>query len=133
MPWSNQSGGNGGGPWGQGPRGPWGQGPQGPNNGPTPPNLDDVIRRAQAQLKKFLPVGDNGGRGLIALIIAGLGVIWLFNSAFTVQPDEVGIVTRFGAYQAPPRQSGLNFILWPVEQVQTVRVTRVNQEEIGFR
>ena len=133
MPWSNQSGGNGGGPWGQGPRGPWGQGPQGPNNGPAPPNLDDVIRRAQAQMRKFLPSGDNGGRGLIALVLAGLGVIWMFNSAFTVQPDEVGIVTRFGAYQAPPRQSGLNFILWPIEQVQTVRVTRVNQEEIGFR
>lgn len=138
MPWSNQSGGSGGGggnggPWGQGPRGPWGQGPQGSSGGPTPPDLDAVIRRAQAQLRKFLPNGEAGGRGLLALIVAGAGIIWLFNAAFTVQPDEVGIVTRFGAYQSPPRQPGLNFILWPVEQVQTVRVTRVNQEEIGFR
>lgn len=134
MPWSNQSGnGGGGGPWGQGPRGPWGQGPQGPNNGPNPPDLDDVIRRAQAQLNRFLPSGNGGGRGIFLLLAAGLLVIWVFNSAFTVQPDEVGIVTRFGAYQAPPRQPGLNFILWPVEQVQTVKVTRVNQEEIGFR
>lgn len=134
MSWSNQSGGgNGGGPWGQGPRGPWSQGPQGPNNGTTPPDLDDVVRRAQAQLKKLLPSGQGGGRGLFALLGVAALFVWLFNSAFTVQPDEVGIVTRFGAYQAPPRQSGLNFILWPIEQVQTVRVTRVNQEEIGFR
>jgi membrane protease subunit HflK len=69
------------------------------------------------------------------LVIGALigGAYWLYNTAFTVQPDEVGIVTRFGAYQAPPRQPGLNFMFWPIEQVQTVRVTRVNQEEIGFR
>lgn len=132
MPWSNQSG-NGGGPWGQGPRGPWGQGPQGPNNSSPTPDLDDVVRRVQSQLRRIMPGGGSGGRGIFVLVLLGAAVIWLYNSAFTVQPDEVGIVTRFGAYQSPPRQPGLNLIWWPIDRVQTVKVTRVNQEEIGFR
>ena len=39
MPWKNQ----GGGPWGPGPKGPWGSGPQ--SSGPTPPDLEDLLRR----------------------------------------------------------------------------------------
>jgi len=80
-----------------------------------------------------MPGGGSGGRGIFVLVLLGAAVIWLYNSAFTVQPDEVGIVTRFGAYQSPPRQPGLNLIWWPIDRVQTVKVTRVNQEEIGFR
>jgi membrane protease subunit HflK len=144
MPWSNQSGGGGnaGGPWGGGgggggPRGPWGQPPQGGGGGgqgPTPPDLEELIRRSQDRLKSVLPGGGGMGlKGMVAIGAALIGLYWMYNSAFTVQPDEVGIVTRFGAYQAPPRQPGLNFMFWPVEQVQTVRVTRVNQEEVGFR
>lgn len=139
MPWSNQSGGgNAGGPWGSGPRGPWGQGPQGPGGnggqGPNPPDLEELIRRGQDRLRHLLPSGGPlGVRSIGLLVLVALVLIWTYNSAFTVQPDEVGIVTRFGAYQAPPRQSGLNFILWPIEQVQAVKVTSVNQEEIGFR
>lgn len=145
MPWSNQSGGGGGnpgGPWGGGGgggRGPWGPPPQGGGGGgggggPTPPDLEELIRRSQDRLKNVLPGGGGLGVKGIALAAAALfGIYWMYNSAFTVQPDEVGIVTRFGAYQAPPRQPGLNFMFWPIEQVQTVRVTRVNQEEVGFR
>jgi membrane protease subunit HflK len=50
-----------------------------------------------------------------------------------VQPDELGVVLRFGAYSrmAGP---GLNYHLpWPVEQVVTPRVTRINRIDIGFR
>lgn len=143
MPWSNQSGGGGnaGGPWGggggQGPRGPWGQPPQGGGGGGpggTPPDLEELIRRSQDRLRNVLPGGGGlGGKTIAAIGALAVGVIVLWNSAFTVEPDQVGIVTRFGAYQAPPRPSGLNFMLWPIEQVTLVRVTRVNQEEVGFR
>jgi len=50
-----------------------------------------------------------------------------------VQPDEVGLVMRFGAYNrtTPP---GLNFHLpWPVESALLVPITRINRIEIGFR
>lgn len=144
MPWSNQSGG--GGPWGGGgggggPRGPWGQPPQGGGGGggggpggPTPPDIEELIRRSQDRLRNVLPAGGGAQNKLVAaLVVAGAILYAGWQSTFVVEPDQVGIVTRFGAYQAPPRPSGLNFMIWPIEQVQLVRVTRVNQEEIGFR
>ena len=61
MPWSNQ----GGGPWGSGgSKGPWGSGPQ--SSGPTPPDLEELLRRSQDRLKGFLPGGNLGGRGIRA-------------------------------------------------------------------
>lgn len=130
MPWSNQSG---------GPQGPWNQRPQGGGNGGgnggggnQPPDLEDLIRKGQEHLRTILP--GSGPNGFVVAIALLVGVIWwASNSFFTVQPDQVGVVTRFGAYQGPPRTSGLNFMFWPVDQVQLVRVTRVNQEELGFR
>ena len=67
MPWSNQ----GGGPWGGGeaaPRGPWGSGPQ--SSGPTPPDLEDLLRRSQDKLKSVLPGGSLGGRGVMLIVLA---------------------------------------------------------------
>ena len=61
MPWSNQNGG-GGGPWGGGGggnKGPWGQGPNRPRGGGGggrgnggPPDLEEIFRRGQDQLKR---------------------------------------------------------------------------------
>src|SRR5437588_2327738 len=56
MPWNNQSGGGG---WKGGNGGPWGQGPR--NTGPTPPDLEELLRRSQDRLKRVLP---GGGRNL---------------------------------------------------------------------
>ena len=62
MPWSNQ----GGGPWGSGgSKGPWGSGPQ--SSGPTPPDLEQLLRRSQDKLKSVLPGGNLGGRGFALL------------------------------------------------------------------
>jgi membrane protease subunit HflK len=50
-----------------------------------------------------------------------------------VNPDELGIVLRFGKYvrQMPP---GLNFRWpYPVEEVELPKVTRINRIEIGMR
>ncbi len=66
----------------------------------------------------------------IGLFILAL-VIW--NLWFTVEPEEVGIILRFGKYarEAPP---GLNFKLPdPVETVIKVPVQRQLKEEFGFR
>ena len=61
MPWSNQNGG--GGPWGGGGnnQGPWGQGPNRPRGSGGPPDLEEIIRRGQDQLKNVVPGGFNGG------------------------------------------------------------------------
>jgi membrane protease subunit HflK len=62
-----------------------------------------------------------------------LVALWLATGLFYVQPDEMGVVTFFGAY-ARTAHTGLNYHLpWPVEAVELPSVTRVNRIEIGYR
>src|SRR4029077_13279219 len=50
-----------------------------------------------------------------------------------VDPDELGVVLRFGKYVRDAKP-GLNYHLpWPVESVLTPKVTRVNRIDIGMR
>ena len=64
MPWSNQGGGSGGGPWGGGGKGPWGSGPQ--SSGPKPPDLEEILRRGQDKLRGVLPGGNLGSKGFVS-------------------------------------------------------------------
>lgn len=150
-PWGlPPSGGQGGGGGGQGgpggnrpsgPQGPWGGG-GGRGPGGQPPDLDDLIARAQGFVRGVLPPGFSGGgggfgglagaRGL-ALIGALLVIGWMFSGFYRVQPDEQGLVLRFGAYNRLT-MPGLNYhIPWPVESVRRPAVTRVNRVEVGYR
>src|SRR5438067_1871379 len=127
MPWSNQ----GGGPWGSGgSKGPWGPGPQ--SSGPTPPDLEELLRRSQDKLGCGLPGGSFGSRGfaLIALVVL---VLWGFSGFFRVEPDELGVVLRFGKY-VRDAQPGLNYHLpYPIESALTPKALRVNKIDVGMR
>ena len=126
MPWSNQ----GGGPWGSGPKGPWGSGPQ--SSGPTPPNLEDILRRGQDKLRTVLPGGNLGGKG-VALITLAAAVLWGLSGFFRVEPDELGVVLRFGQYVRDVKP-GLNYHLpYPIESALTPKALRVNKVDIGMR
>lgn len=127
MPWSNQ----GGGPWGPGgPKGPWGSGPQ--STGPSPPDLEELLRRSQDRLKNVLPGGSLGGRGILLIAIAAL-VLWGLSGFYRVEPDEIGVVLRFGKYVRDAKP-GLNYHLpYPIETVLLPKVTRVNRIDIGMR
>jgi membrane protease subunit HflK len=90
-----------------------------------------MIRQAQDAVRRWLPRG-TGGKGL-ALIGLVLVALWAASGFYRVNPDEQGVVMRFGAFDrtAPP---GLNYhIPWPVESVTTPRVTRINRVDVGFR
>jgi modulator of FtsH protease HflK len=127
MPWTNQGG---GGPWGSGGKGPWGSGPQSP--GPTPPDLEEILRRGQDRLRRVLPGGNLGGRGF-ALLVLGALALWGFSGFFRVEPDELGVVLRFGE-QVRVVQPGLNYhIPYPIETVLTPKALRVNKIDIGMR
>tara|TARA_B100001996_G_scaffold380853_1_gene369117 strand:- start:80 stop:1048 length:969 start_codon:yes stop_codon:yes gene_type:complete len=69
-------------------------------------------------------------------IVPLLGIIfifWLSTGIYMVGPDEVGVVRTFGEYTRVA-QSGLNFHLpYPIETVNTPKVTEVKRIEIGFR
>ena len=127
MPWSNQ----GGGPWGSGGgKGPWGSGPQ--SSGPTPPDLEELLRRSQDKLRSVLPGGNLGGRGF-ALLALGAIVLWGVSGFFRVEPDELGVVLRFGK-EIREVQPGLNYHLpYPIETVLTPKALQVRKIDIGMR
>ena len=153
MPWQSQggggsSGGSGGGPWGSGGSGgsgggsggdggPWGRGPGGGGGGggfggPRPPDFEDFIRKGQDRFKRLLPGGASGGRGfiLVALILIAL---WMVSGLYRVQPDQQGVVLRFGEW-VNTTQPGLKWHWpYPIESVETPSVERINSLDIGFR
>jgi membrane protease subunit HflK len=137
MPWNNNSGGQS--PWGNPrPQGPWGQPPSGGGGGGgggqggRGPDIDDAIRQAQDAIRRVLPSGGAGGGKLFALIGIVLVIGWAASGFYRVQPDEQGVVMRFGAF-SHTTQPGLNYRLpWPVESHTTPRVTRINRVDIGF-
>jgi len=117
---------------------PWGN-PPGNNNGngtggrTSSTDLDEIIRRLQEKIKKFLPGGNASGNKPIGLVLLILFFIWLASGLYRVLPDEQGIVLRFGKY-VKTTQPGLNYHLpIPIETVQTPKVTKVNRIDIGFR
>lgn len=146
MPWSDQRGG-GNGPWGRSPGGsrgggsgggPRGGGPRGGGGGrgaggggPQPPDLEEVLRRGQDKVRGWMP-SMRGPRGLIILILVAIG-IWLLTGFYRVEPDEQGVVLRFGEW-TKTTQPGLNYHLpGPIETVLLPKVTKVNRVEIGYR
>ena len=120
MPWSNQSGP--GGPWGGGGGGGGGQGP----------DLEAMLRRGQEKLRSIIPGGIGSSRGILVILLIAVA-IWGASGFYRVQPDEQGVVLRFGKW-VRTTQPGLNYH-WPspIESALTPKVTRVNREDIGFR
>lgn len=66
------------------------------------------------------------------IILGAFILIVLFSSFFTVQPEEVGVITRFGEYTRTA-DPGLNFKVPFVEDVRYVPVQRQLKTEFGYR
>ena len=128
MPWSSQNGGGGGG-W-KGGGGPWGQGPSG---GGASPDLEELLKRSQDRLKQAMPGGGMGGGLLALIIIVGLAVVGFYAFTVSVQPNQQGVVLRFGELHRT-LTPGLKFRWpYPIETVYLPAVTNVNRVEIGMR
>ena len=150
---------------GNGSGGPWGQGGGnrgsdnngggnggGGNNGGRPPSgggqgpdLDELVRKGQEQLRVLMggkgggnnkngkPSGGGGagigfgGIGLIAVAALGL---WTFSSFYRVDTSEQSVELLFGKYYSTGEE-GLNFAPWPVVTKEILPVTRENTENIG--
>ena len=121
MAWNGQNGGGGG------PYGPWGRGPGG-----QPPDIEEMLRRSQDRLKRMLP-GGGRNRRVLPLIGGVLIALWAATGVYKVNPEEIGVVLRFGKVTRFT-QPGLNYHLpAPVETVLTPAVTRINHIELGYR
>ena len=100
------------------PRDPWGK-----KNDP----LDDVLRQAKDQFRRFMP-----RRGIGTIIFILLVVLLLFNSFFIVGPREQGVVMRFGdvaGTYGPGPHTKIPF----VDSVLKPEVEKVHRLQIGFR
>ncbi len=133
MPWDKKGGG--GGPWGGGSNGggggPGGRGEGG--GGGRPPDLEDLIRKGQDRFKGLLPSGGmGGGKGLTIVLLAAF-VIWMMTGLYRVQPDQQGVVLRFGKF-TEKTLPGLNWHLpYPIETAETPSVENIQAIDIGFR
>ena len=101
---------------------PWGTPPGGGNGsgkGPTPPDIDKIIKDIQNKINKFLPGGSSSGGKQAILVLVVLSFVWLASGLYRVLPDEQGVVLRFGKF-IKTTQPGLNYhIPFPVETVET--------------
>jgi membrane protease subunit HflK len=92
-------------------------------------DIRELIERFLGPLRgRRVPFGGIGG--IVVLILA---VVLLWSSWFTVQPEETGVVQRFGKV-VRTEGPGLHFkIPYGVDTVRLIPTARVLKEEFGFR
>ncbi|MBR1778195.1 MAG: FtsH protease activity modulator HflK [Alphaproteobacteria bacterium] len=122
-PWDNSNDDN---------QNPW----QPQRGGEDPQNMEDLLRKSQDKVRYIMNGGKNrGGFGRKSFwgIAAVIGLLWILSGFYQVQPQEQGVVLRFGRY-AYTTAPGLHYHLpYPIETVLTPNVSRENRIEIGFR
>ena len=125
MPWNNNSGG----PWQPKNNGPWGNGPSGGGGGGNgggnrPPDLEDLFRKGQDQLRRAMPGGGMSAIGIVLIALIGV-LVWLATGIYTVRPNEIGIERVFGRFNSVA-SPGLNYN-WPYP------IGRVDKPTIGVQ
>ena len=147
--------GNNGGPWGGGGNRGGGDNRGGNNGngsgggggrgeGPQIPEIDEIVRKGQEQLRVLMggrgggkrggPGGDGGNmfsRGSLGLLALALLAIWAFMSFYTVRPEEQSVELFLGEYSSTGNP-GLNFAPWPIVTAEVISVTRERTEDIGL-
>ena len=96
---------------------------------PAPP---EPSRRAQLQDWYAYHAQLLGLHGRGGVLLAGVvALLWLSSGIFKVQPDEQGVVLRFGKFQDTV-DAGLHYHWpYPFESVLLPKVTQVNQLQLG--
>jgi len=88
----------------------------------SPDDLTKKIEKNIQKYKSFIPVG------IVAIVI----IIALGSSFYSVGPDEVGVIRRFGRY-VKTTNPGLHLKIPFIEKVNKVKVKYIFKEEFGFR
>lgn len=120
-------------------------GPRRPGDGPQIPEIDELMRRGQEQLRVLMGGGGKrppsgggaGGQGpnifsRQGLVLGGLAavVLWGVMSFYTVKPEEQSVELFLGEFSAVGNP-GLNFAPWPFVQAEIVQVTGERTTEVG--
>jgi membrane protease subunit HflK len=80
----------------------------------------------QINVPKFIP------KNAITIIVGLVLAVAMFSAVYQVDPDERGVVLRFGAYSSDTGP-GLHFLIPFVDTVIKVPVQRQLKQEFGFR
>ena len=143
-PWG---GGGGGGPGGSGSggdnRGGGDRGGKRPGEGPQQPEIEELVKKGQEQLRVLMggrgnrgpgggggPVGPIFTRRTVGFGAAVLVALWAYASFYTVQQDERSVELLFGSFSAIG-EPGLNFAPWPVVRAEILPTTTERTENIG--
>ncbi len=95
------------------------------NNGQEPDLGTEIQKRLEAVF--------SNPKGLLYFLAVIIVVSGLYSSFYTIQPDEEGVVLRFGRYHATT-QPGLHFKLpFGIDRTTKVKTKLILQEEFGFR
>ena len=152
--------GNTGGPWGGGGggRGPDdndnggrkpAEGGRRPEGGGQIPDIEELVRKGQDQLRVLMGGRGNGPRGpangsggggggggpALNRSTVGIGLLaalalWAYGSFYTVRPEEQSVELFLGKFSSVGNP-GLNFAPWPLVTYDIVPVTREQIEDIG--
>ena len=98
-----------------------GRGARAPAAAVSPPDLEEMLKRGQDKVKQVMHGGGVPGPLLFLVAVVACAVIAWQAFTFRVNPDELGVVMRFGKFveQYPP---GLHFRLpYPIEEVRCRR------------
>ena len=71
--------------------------------------------------------------GMVVWLVLGLVGLWLLSGIYIVNPDEEGVVLRFGKYERTEGPGPHYALPAPIESVYKPQVTQVLRCEVGFR
>jgi len=100
---------------------PWEKGSQ-------PPDIDELLSNLQDKFKIGLPK-----KGVFSYIIILAIIVWLATGIFIIDPEEQGVIKRFGEVTEVVGPGPHYHLPTPIETVQIAPVTAVRRLEIGFR
>ena len=67
-------------------------------------------------------------------LLYSAAALYALSGLYALNPDETGVIERFGRKLSPYRSPGLHYKLpWPVDRLTRVQANRVRVVEIGFR
>jgi len=96
------------------------------------PNFDNDSSEKISNIVEKIPK-IKFGKGIVKLIILLIAVLYLATGIYIVQPNQQGVIRRFGKFSRLD-SSGLHYHLpYPFESAVTPSVTEVKRIEIGFR
>ena len=115
---------------------PRGEGPRRP--GPPPPSPPDDLmalwRRIRQRFdQEFGAMGPGMSRRLIPALFVAAIALWLLSGFYGVQANQEGVVTTFGAYSRTTGPGWHYHLPIPIERVEQIPVTTVNQTNIGSK